>query len=112
VLSTAKEMIKGHKPTAFIDKLSDRAAFERAGVRLYDALLAKFDASSQLWEGGPTRERLEHIRNEELEHFFLVKEAIEKLGADPTVMSPAADVSAVASMGVFKVVSDPRMTLL
>jgi ferritin-like protein len=104
-------MIKGHKPSVFIDKLGDRFGFERAGVRLYDALLAKFDAS-QSWEGGPTRERLAHIREEELAHFFMIKEAIEKLGGDPTVMTPSADVSAVASMGIFKVATDPRTTLL
>lgn len=112
VLSTAKEMIKGHKPTVLIDKLGDRLAFERTGVRLYDALLAKFDAMQAGWDNGPTRDRLEHIRNEELQHFFLLKEAVEKLGADPTVMTPMADISAVASSGVLKVVSDPRVTLL
>src|SRR5690606_36135283 len=68
--STAKEMLKGNKPSVFIDKLGERLAFERSGVRLYDAVLTKFDALGS-WNGGPTRGELEHIRDEELAHFKL-----------------------------------------
>ena len=108
--TTAMETLKGNKPTVFIDKLGERLAFERTGVRLYDAVLAKFDAFGS-WDQGPSREHLLQIREEELQHFEMLKETIEQLGADPTAMTPSADVAAVETSGVPKVVSDPRTTL-
>jgi hypothetical protein len=37
--------------------------------------------------------------------------AIQKLGGDPTVMTPSADVTAVMSMGLVQTLADPRVTL-
>ena len=37
---TAVDMLKGGKPTVFIDKLGERLAFERTGVRLYEGALS------------------------------------------------------------------------
>lgn len=108
--TAAMEMLKGNKPTVFIDKLGERLAFERTGVRLYDALLAKFDALGG-WDDGPSRPQLVQIRDEELDHFEMLKGTIERLGADPTAMTPSADIAAVESAGVLKVVADPRSTL-
>jgi ferritin-like protein len=110
VAKTAVDMLKGAKPTVFIDKLGERAAFERTGTRLYQGALAKFEVLGS-WEGGPTREGLTRILNDELSHFGLVAEVLTKLGADPTAMTPCADVAAVTSMGLPAVVSDPRMNL-
>jgi len=62
-------------------------------------------------EGGPTREEIEEIREDELQHFLLLKEAMESLGGDPTAMTPCADVAAVASSGILKVLADARTTL-
>jgi ferritin-like protein len=103
-------MLKGSKPTVFIDKMGERAAFERTGVRLYQGALAKFEVLGS-WEGGPTREGLERILNDELSHFALMTAALTKVGADPTAMTPCADVAAVTSMGIPAVVADPRMNL-
>ena len=108
--STAIEMIKGHKPTVLIDKLGERLAFERTGVRLYEGILIKFDALGS-WDGGPTREQLMQIRDEELAHFEMLKQYIQKVGADPTAMTPSADVTAVIASGVLKVITDARSTL-
>jgi len=108
--SAALDMAKGASATVFLDKLGARLSFERSGTRLYEALIGKFDASEPL-PGGPTREDLVHIHNEELQHFELCRQAMKSLGADPTAMTPSADVEAVASMGLFQVVSDPRMNL-
>jgi hypothetical protein len=108
--TTAMEMIKGNKPSVFIDKLGERLAFERSGVRLYDALITKWDVTGS-WDGGPSREELAHIRDEELAHFHLVHTSLERLGADPTAMTPSADLAGVASAGVVKVVTDARTTL-
>ncbi len=107
---TAFQTLKGNKPTVFLDQLGARLAFERTGTRLYDALLIKFEAEGG-WDGGPTAAELRQIREEELQHFEMLKECMQNLGADPTAMTPAADVCAVASEGVMKVVVDPRMTL-
>ena len=94
-----------------LDKLGARLQFERTGVRLYDALISKYDAYGT-FEGGPSREDLEHIRQEELRHFALVHAAIERLGGDPTVVTPCANLQAVASRGICDVLVDPRTTLV
>ncbi len=111
LFQTAKEMLKGTKPTVFIDKLGERAGFERTGVRLYQAALLKFDVHGT-WSGGPSREQLEKIHRDELAHFILVREAIEKLGADPTALTPSADLMSVASKGIPEVLVDPRTNLV
>lgn len=107
---TAMKAAQGEHAAVFLDKLGERLAFERTGVRLYDAVLAKVPAAATR-EGTLTAEEVREIREEELSHFHLCKEAIEKLGGDPTAVTPCADVMAVASMGLMQVVTDPRTTL-
>jgi rubrerythrin len=106
----ALDAVKGNKATIFVDKLGERAAFERTGTRLYEAMLAKFDALGP-YDGGPTRQRLQEIRDEELEHLGIVEEAIIALGGDPTVMTPAADIVGVQGIGLVQVLTDPRTTM-
>jgi hypothetical protein len=60
VAKTAVDMLKGSKPTVLIDKLGERAAFERTGVRIYQGALAKLEVLGS-WEGGPTTEGLQRI---------------------------------------------------
>lgn len=103
----AMDAFKGQKAAVFINLLGERLAFERTGVRLYDAVIAKFDACGG-FDGGPTREDLMSFREAELRHFALVHDAIEKLGGDPTVMTPNADIVGVQATGLLQVVSDPR----
>jgi rubrerythrin len=103
------ESITGN-PLVFLDKLGERLAFERTGVRLYDALLAKYDAQGS-WDGGPTRELLAEFRDEELRHAHVLRSAIESMGADPTAMTPSADLTAVEAMGLLQAITDPRTTL-
>ena len=107
VASTALQALKGNKANVLLDKLGERLAVERTGVRLYDAAMAKLAATGS-WEGGPSLEDLKEIREDEFSHFRMLSELIETMGADPTVMTPCADVAAVASSGVIKVLSDPR----
>ncbi|HET7369527.1 MAG TPA: ferritin-like domain-containing protein [Gammaproteobacteria bacterium] len=104
------EKIEGHKPAVLLDKLGERLAFERTGVRAYEAVLGKFDALGT-WDGGPTHDLLLHQHDEELEHFNMLVEIMERLGGDPTAMTPSADVTAVASQGIIKLLGDPRTTL-
>ena len=94
----------------FLDKLSERLAFERMGTRLYEALLNKCDALGEQ-SPGPTLEDIEHIGREELEHFLLLNRTITDIGGDPTVQSPSADVAGVASMGIMQVLTDPRSSM-
>ncbi len=108
MLKTGFDMMKGKSPEVFLDKLGERLAFERNGVRLYEAMIAKarsLDAGSELVG------MLQHLRDEEFEHMLLVRQAIESLGADPTAQTPCADVAGVMAMGIMQVLTDPRTNL-
>lgn len=94
-----------------VDKLGARAAFERAGVRLYDALISKYDAYGG-FAGGPSKQELEQMRQQELDHFLLVNRAIEGLGGDPTAITPSANLQVTASQGIVAILTDPRTSLL
>ena len=92
--------------TALVDKLGERLTFERAGTRLYEAVLHRFD-------GDPVVDRTEllRIREEELEHFHMLQKAIVQLGCDPTAVTPSADLVQVLSKGILDAIVDPRTTL-
>jgi hypothetical protein len=94
-----------------LDKLGARLQFERTGTRLYQALISKLDAFGS-FRGGPTRADLEHIRDEEHRHLILAQNLIVRLGGDPTVVTPCANLQATASQGVLQVIVDPRTTLV
>jgi CRISPR-associated Cas5-like protein len=106
----AVDLVRGRGFTLLIDKLGERLAFERTGVRIDDALLVKLEGAAP-WHGGPTRGELARLREEELQHFHLLARMMEELGADPTAETPGADLGGVASSGLIQVVSDPRTTL-
>jgi rubrerythrin len=110
---SARAVVKsltGKHMNVFVDQLGARLAFERTGTRIYEALLVKLEAAS-VHDGGPTRDDLEHIRDEELAHAAMLIECFEEIGADATAVTPAADVQAVASCGIVQIVADPRTTL-
>jgi hypothetical protein len=107
---TAMKAVMGEKANVLVDKLAERLAFERSGVRLYDAVLAKLPAS-KTGQGDLDAAELRHIRDEEHQHMMIVTEAIEALGADPTAMTPCANFVGVQGMGLFQSVTDPRATL-
>ncbi len=117
--------LKGGQPTVFLDKLGERLAYERAGTRLYEALIVKYRAA-QGAEGDvlppaaalvgdavseDPLETLERIRADEFEHFTMLCEAMTAMGGDSTAQTPCADVTAVASSGFMQVLNDPRTTL-
>lgn len=109
MLKSAMEKMTGHNPEILINKLGERLAFERSGVRLYEALITKFESMDI-----PSRislDTLRHFRDEEEQHFHILKNAMKVLGADPTAQTPDADVAAVASMGIQKVICDPRASI-
>ncbi len=110
VAKTAVGLLKGDNLLVFLNKLGERLAFERTGVRLYEAVIDKLPAFNLDGSGGvgPTIAELRAIQEDELRHVDVVRRAIESLGGDPTALTPAADVVAVASTGVVQVASDPR----
>jgi len=110
IAKTTVQALKGNTPSLFVDKIGERLGFERTGVRLYDALLSKFDAGGA-FAGGPSRGDLEDIRAEEFAHFKLLQAAAKKLGADPTVLTPSADLHATITRGALEVMVDARTNL-
>ncbi len=97
-------------PAVFLDKLGERLAFERTGTRMYEAVMAKYDALGS-YDGGPTRDILREFHADELRHFHVCKSAIESLGADPTAVTPSANIASVEASGILQVITDPRTTL-
>lgn len=111
MVKTSFQKIMGKNPEILLDKLAERLAFERTGVRLYDAMLAKISALGSI--PGPTDVQpvIEQFRNEEYNHFLLLVKAMEKLGADPTAQTPCADLAGVSAQGIVKIITDPRTNL-
>lgn len=91
----------------FIDKLGERLAFERTGVRLYEALILK----CQVQAPHVDIEHLRQFRADEIRHFHLVGDVLEGLAIDPTAQTPAADMGAIEGQGLLQVLSDPRTTV-
>lgn len=135
VVKTGMAKLKGGQPTILMDKMGERIAFERSGVRLYEALIAKYQGVEAIGnevlppaeevlalsmegmcalapvDGEAPAETLQRIRGEELGHFRMLCAEMERMGGDPTAQTPCADVVATASMGIMQVVTDPRTTL-
>jgi hypothetical protein len=128
----------GVSPEVLIDKLGERLAFERTGTRLYEALIMKLsglqgpgdmkvnakdkadthtyealgsDGNLQAVGSRVDLLSLQRLRHEEQAHMHVVRLALEELGADPTAMTPSADIAGVTAMGVMQTLTDPRTTL-
>jgi ferritin-like protein len=126
VAKSAVKMLTGNRPQVLLDKLAERAAYERGGTRLYDALLVKYVATHQATTGRPagaaapeasavdaiSEGALLEIRTQEAEHYQLLVECIAELGGDPTAETPSADLVGVQTLGLLQVVTDPRTTLM
>lgn len=107
----AAQGLKAARPAQFIDKLGERLAFERTGVRLYEALISKFDFSGG-FQGGPERTELEQILKDEYEHFRMLEDSVKRLGGDPTVLTPSANLHATVANGIVTSVVDPRTSFV
>jgi bacterioferritin (cytochrome b1) len=107
-----KDKLTGKNPEVLINKLGERLAYERNGVRLYEALITKCETLQNDQIGAIfSVEQLRQIRNDEADHFAMLTEVMESIGADPTAQTPDADVIGVLSMGIVKVITDPRTTV-
>lgn len=108
------QALTGRRAQVLLDKLGERLAFERTGVRLYEALIAKCEAlaaAPRAAEMLPPLDQLRRIRDEEAQHFEMVVEAIGTLGGDATAETPSADLVGIECAGLLQVVADPRTTL-
>lgn len=111
VVKSGVDMVTGKRPQVLIDKLGERLAFERGGVRIYDTLLAKCRAMPGLLSPDEVQ-TLMLFRQQEREHLLLVVQALTTLGADPTAQTPCADLVGVKSMGLVQAINDPRTSLV
>lgn len=113
VVKSTMKMVTGHHPQVFINKIGERLAYERSGVRIYEQLIIKYKYASisDMSESLIPIERLREFRDQELEHFMLLNDCAKKLGADPTAQTPDADASGVAASGLMKVITDPRTSV-
>ncbi len=110
---SAMKMATGHHPEVFINKLGERLAYERSGVRIYQQLIAKCTHAAEALTPDLQLpiERMQQFCQQEEEHFDLLAQCLLKLGADPTAQTPDADASGVASSGLMKVITDPRTSV-
>lgn len=111
MVKSSVDVVTGKRPQVLVDKLGERLAFERGGVRLYDTLLVKCRATPGLLTPDEVQ-TLMLFRQQELEHLRLVTQALETLGADPTAQTPCADLVGVQGMGLVQAINDPRTSLL
>lgn len=107
MVNTGVQKLTMRHPEMFIDKLGERLAYERTGVRLYEALIQK----CELEMGEDGIQFLRRIAEDEKNHFLLLKDAMKSIGADPTAMTPCADVAGVMAKGLLAVITDPRTSL-
>jgi hypothetical protein len=93
-------------PTALLDKLGERCAYERAAMRLYQLLIGRFEAFGES-DVGPTLDQLRRFLADEARHFELMVGAIRALGAD-TALPAGADTTALPAQGIAQLLVDPR----
>lgn len=111
VAKAGAELLTGKRPQVLLDKLGERLAFERSGVRLYDSLLVKSRAMDCGLGDGEIA-LLQRFREQEAQHFELVAQAVEMLGGDPTAQTPCADLVGVEGLGLVQAVNDPRTSFV
>jgi rubrerythrin len=112
VAKSTADLLTGKRPQVLVDKLGERLAFERGGVRLYETLLLKCEADDAGLLDEAEVSLLAQYRDQEAEHFAIVAQALTDLGADPTAQTPCADLVGVESMGLVQAMNDPRTNLL
>lgn len=112
-LKALKDKLSGKHTEVLLNKIGERLAFERSGVRVYECFIAKCEAADKAGTL-PAALELQRVRQfciEEAQHFALLRDVLVAMGADPTAQTPDADVSAMASQGLMKVIQDPRTSV-
>jgi rubrerythrin len=92
-----------------IDVLAERLQFERSGVKLYDAIIAKMRQSQEPAITELLDQMQEH-RDQEKEHEEWLEECIRKLGGDDEQLTEKARLVAQESKGIEEVImKDPAI---
>ncbi|HZU82554.1 MAG TPA: hypothetical protein VE987_06545 [Polyangiaceae bacterium] len=95
-----------HNREKLIDLLSERLAFERASVRLYDTILERLDASDGVVA---FREEIQHNRDNEKEHEEWLETQIRHLGGDADAKTEMAELVERESIGIEQVVTGDQL---
>src|SRR5215208_7192398 len=93
-----KEMLSGLEP--FLPRSAGNAQ-AIANVRIAYATEAETVGSVPIpvsLTGGPSREDLQQILDDEFNHFTMLTQTMEQLGGDPTAVTPSANLHATLSM--------------
>jgi len=94
-----------HDKTKVIDLLSERLAFERSSVKLYDAIIEKLETSNDD-RAFTILDELRLQRDHEQEHEEWLAQEIRALGGDPRVTTELAELALRESKGIEDVILD------
>lgn len=94
-----------NNPEKVVDLLTERLFFERSGVKLYDAIIAKLTTSNDPEVHRTLRAMQEH-RTQEKEHEEWLEAQIRALGGDAHTCTEMAALAARESSGIEAVVMD------
>jgi bacterioferritin (cytochrome b1) len=90
-----------------IDVLTERLSFERAGVRLYDRVIARMRASRDEQITSMLEQMTEH-RDQEEEHESWLEQQIRSLGGDPQTQTDEGCLVETESQRIEQAISDNR----
>jgi bacterioferritin (cytochrome b1) len=107
------EKLNQHNPNKVIDLLTARLTFERSGVQLYDAIIAKLRAAGTEDAQRVLDSMLAH-RDEEKEHEEWLEQQVRALGGDIHAQTELAELETRESSGIKSIVinGDNDMTHL
>ena len=94
-----------HNRQKVIDLLTERLTFERSGVKLYDSIIAKVEASVDE-EARRLLDQLREHRDEEKEHEEWLEEQIRALGGDAHGQTEMSELVKRESRGIEDVILD------
>lgn len=97
------EILGKTNPEKVIELLSERLAYERSGVKLYDAILKKVKASRHTQLKKLQKELKEH-RDQEVEHAEWCEEQIRALGGDPELETEKSLLVETEAQGIEQIV--------
>ncbi|HEU4612862.1 MAG TPA: hypothetical protein VFS15_12320 [Kofleriaceae bacterium] len=99
-----QELVKFNRPKV-IDLLTARLTFERVGVKLYDSIIAKLQASGDA-QAQRMLDTLKEHRDEEKEHEEWLEEQLRALGADAHGTTEMSELESRESKGIEDVILD------
>jgi bacterioferritin (cytochrome b1) len=97
------EKLTRNNPEKLIDLLCERLTFERAGVRLYDAVIAKLEVTNDI-ELHRVLYAMHHYREEEKEHEEWLEAQIRALGGDAHTATDLARLVEKEAQGIESVI--------